>query len=80
LFHVPGSWTPFALMMAIFFAKYVVGAMTAMQPAVVATTWFGATLSLVFGFLSGTFFARFLQIWGAKRALTAPASAWQATP
>jgi hypothetical protein len=65
-FIVPGSWTPLALMMAIYFAKYTVGATTALHPEVVASAGFEAVLSTLFGLLSGTFFARFLCIRAAR--------------
>jgi hypothetical protein len=75
-FHLPGSWTPLALMMVIYCAKYVDGAMTAMRPDIQATTAFAVVLSIIFGCLSGTFFGRFLRIWstslyprGAAKAL-----------
>jgi hypothetical protein len=62
-FHLPGSWTPFGLMMVIYFAKYAIGATTALRPDIVATSTFAVVLSCIFGGLSGTFFARFLRIW-----------------
>jgi hypothetical protein len=65
-FHVPGSWTPLALMMVIYVAKYVVGATTIINPDMVATLGFVVVLSFVFGGASGTFFARFLRIWSTS--------------
>jgi len=57
-FFIPGSWTPLAVIMAIFFAKYAYAVMHAMKIEVVAAPLFVVVLSAVYGVLSGYFAAR----------------------
>lgn len=57
-FLVQGSWWPLALMMAIFFIKYVTGYALARNLAIAFQPWFMGTVSLSLGILSGAFFAR----------------------
>ncbi|MBX3601835.1 MAG: hypothetical protein KF863_14515 [Rubrivivax sp.] len=57
-FHVPGSWMPLAVIMAIFFAKYVYAVMSALNAAAVSTTAFVVGLAALYGVLSGYFAAR----------------------
>jgi hypothetical protein len=71
-FHLPGSWTPLALMMAIYFAKYVDGATTVLRPDIQTSTPFAVTLSMIFGCLSGVFFGRFLRIWSTSLQAPVP--------
>jgi hypothetical protein len=61
-FHLPGSWVPLTFMMVIFFAKYVFGATTALNPDAAGSTVFVMLLSVTFGGLSGAFRARFARI------------------
>lgn len=61
-FHVPGSWVPLAVIMAIFFAKYVYAAMYAMQSDLISTPVFIVSLSAVYGLLSGYFAAKALNL------------------
>lgn len=72
-YFIPGSWVPLAVIMAIFFAKYVYAVMNAMNAAVIATTAFVAGLSAVYGVLSGYFAARALNLIRLGRQ--APAAA-----
>ena len=67
-FHVPGSWIPLALMMAMFFARYALAVSQAMQPALVASAGFVAAVSFGLGLLSGTFLARALWVWSLRGA------------
>jgi hypothetical protein len=67
LFHVPGSWTPLAMMMAIFFARYAIAVAMAMQPALKAMPVFAAAIGAAYGLMSGSFLARALRILGAAR-------------
>jgi len=67
-FSLPGSFGPLALMMAIFATRYVVTVVLIMSPATGATLPFALTVSLVYGLLSGAFFARSLRILGAANA------------
>lgn len=71
-FHVPGSWQPLVLMLAVFCAKFTVGVMVGMRLPIVDTAAFAATVSLVYGLLGGMFLGRAVVIWrasqlGAKR-------------
>ena len=61
-FFVPGSWTPLAVIMAIFFAKYVYAVMRALDADVISTPLFIVALSAVYGLLSGYFAARALHL------------------
>lgn len=61
-YFVPGSWVPLAVIMAIFFAKYVYAVMNALHAAAISTTSFVVGLSAVYGVLSGYFAARALNL------------------
>lgn len=61
-YFVPGSWGPLAVIMAIFFAKYVYAVMHALNAAVISSTLFVVVLSSVYGALSGYFAARALNL------------------
>ena len=65
---VPGSWLPLALMLAIFGARFVVGAALAMQPAYRLDPIFGTLAGLAYGSLSGIFLGRGLAMWNAARS------------
>lgn len=62
-FFIPGSWLPLILMMAIFFTKYVVAILNALQPSIVLSTEFIISCSLVYGMFSGIFAARAISVW-----------------
>ena len=75
LFSVPGSWLPLALMMAIFFTKYVVAVMLARRLSIAGEVTFIGSISLCYGLFSGLFLARALVIRRAARpAINATAS------
>jgi hypothetical protein len=57
-FFIPGSWTPFFVIMAIFFTKYVFAVMHAFDAEIVTTNAFVAALSLAYGCFSGYFSSR----------------------
>jgi len=57
-FLVPGSWVPLAVIMAIFFAKYLYAVMHALDAAVLSEPLFIVALSAGYGLLSGYFAAR----------------------
>lgn len=59
-FHFSGGYSILSLIMLIFFARYVEGAMTGINPALKNTPSFFLTTSLIFGALSGVFFVRAL--------------------
>jgi hypothetical protein len=67
-FHVPGSWAPLALMMAVFFARYALAVGFAMAPDIAHSTAFTAAASFGFGLLSGIFLARALWVWSQRSA------------
>jgi hypothetical protein len=68
LFHVPGSWVPLAMMMAIFFARYAISVAMAMQPELKSMQVFAAGVGAAYGLMSGSFLARALHILGAAAA------------
>jgi hypothetical protein len=61
-FSVPGSWLPLSLMMAIFFTKYAVGASVAFNPHLLALPGFIGAACAAYGFWSGLFFGRLVNI------------------
>ncbi|MFN8526686.1 MAG: DUF6622 family protein [Chloroflexota bacterium] len=67
-YEVPGSALPLVLMLVIFGARYVVGATTAMAPAVSATLVFIASACSILGLCSGLFVARALRILRSRAA------------
>lgn len=67
-FHVPGSWVPLALMIAVFFARYALAVRLVMTPALVHSVGFAAAASFGFGLLSGIFLARALWVWSQRPA------------
>jgi hypothetical protein len=58
--HVPGSWLPMALYLAIFSIKFAVGAALAIQPSLAQKAQFALPVSTLYGLLSGIFAARAL--------------------
>ncbi len=61
-FLIPGSWVPLILMMAIFFTKYAVNVVLALQLTIVQSAEFIAVVSCLYGCFSGLFFSRLLVI------------------
>jgi hypothetical protein len=59
---IPGSWVPLAVIMAIFFAKYIYAVMRAFDAGVISAPLFVVVLSSVYGLLSGYFGARALNL------------------
>ena len=70
--RVPGSWVPLALMMMIFFLRYVVAVLLAMHPPLRVETPFIAGIGAVYGLSAGCFAARALSTWrsafGSRRS------------
>ena len=62
-FSLPGSWLPLSLMMGIFMTKYLVGAVSAMQPALVHDASFSLTFAALYGAFAGIFLARAARLW-----------------
>jgi hypothetical protein len=67
-FHVPGSWVPLTLMMAVFFARYALAVSAAMTPGLMHSSAFVTEASFGFGLLSGIFIARALWVWSQRPA------------
>jgi hypothetical protein len=83
MFTVPGSWIPLALMMGIFFTKYAVAVVRAVDAAAIASTGAALAICAVSGMLSGLFVARALRVArvardprGVATAGAAPAGPW----
>ena len=66
-FHVPGSWLPMALIMALFLTKYGVGVALAMHPDLVGNPGFDVAVALAYGVFSGLFLARAAALWQLAR-------------
>ncbi len=62
-FHVPGSFVPLALMMGIFFTKYVVGFETAVRPELVHQHDVAMGIGTLYGAFSGIFMGRGVRLW-----------------
>ncbi|MEH6564489.1 MAG: DUF6622 family protein [Halopseudomonas sp.] len=69
-FFIPGSWVPLAVIMAIFFAKYLFAVMHALDAQVTSSTGFVVSLSLIYGLLSGYFASRAINLVCQYRAAT----------
>lgn len=74
-FHVPGSWLPLALILALFVIKYGVGIALAMQPGLVRETSFDVAVGTAYGLFSGLFLARAASLWRLARRAPQPAAA-----
>lgn len=66
-FTLPGSWIPLALMMVIFFTKYAVAVILALDHALNEATPFVAGICLFYGLLSGMFLSSALALWRLER-------------
>jgi hypothetical protein len=67
-FFIPGSWTPFFVIMAIFFTKYVFAVIQAFDAEIVTTEAFVAALSLAYGCFSGYFSSRAVNLVSKAKA------------
>ena len=56
--HVPGSWLPLVLIVALFALKYVAGVSLALHPELAVDARFAGLISLAYGMFSGLFLAR----------------------
>lgn len=70
--HVPGSWLPLVLIVALFMLKYAVGVSVALHPALTGDAMFAGLVSLAYGAFSGLFMAR---AWSLRRVAQQPAGA-----
>lgn len=71
-FAVTGSVVPLALLMGIFFTKYVVAVQLAMHPALSHDADFALVAGTLYGAFSGVFAARAIRLW--KLALRSSSS------
>lgn len=67
-FFVPGSWVPFVVIMAIFFAKYSVAVMRGFGSSLLANGNFILLLSCAYGCFSGYFASRAVAFLKAARS------------
>jgi hypothetical protein len=61
-FSVKGSWMPLAVMMTIFFTKYIVSVMVALQLPLASSEAFIPMISLCYGLFSGYFLMSLLAL------------------
>jgi hypothetical protein len=71
-FHVPGSWLPMLLMVALFLSRYVFGVVATLSPALRADAGFIALTSLAYGTFAGLFWARGRSLLALSAAPGAP--------
>jgi hypothetical protein len=62
-FTLPGSWLPLLLMLGIFMTKYLVGTVSAMQPALAHDAGFSLVFGALYGAFAGIFLARAARLW-----------------
>lgn len=74
LLHVPGSWMPLVLILALFLLKYGVGVALALQPGLVRITIFDVAIGTAYGLFSGLFLARAASLWQLTRTPAATES------
>jgi len=70
MLQLEGSWVPMALMMGIFWLKFCVGMVVALQPSLADGRGFAGLVCLAYGALSGVFAARALRLLRATRRET----------
>ena len=71
-FLVEGSWLPLAVMMILFFTRYVVTGTLALNSGLAASPWLATGVSFAYGLMSGAFLARALRIFSARSATSQP--------
>lgn len=70
--HLPGSWVPMGLILAVFLMKYGIGVQLAMEPPLAHDMGFALVVTALYGLLSGFFAARALCVLRLARG-AAPA-------
>ncbi len=68
--HVPGSWLPLVLIVALFALKYCAGISLSMHPELAVDAAFAGPMSLAYGSFSGLFLAR---AWSLRSLAMPPA-------
>jgi len=71
-FSVPGSWMPVVLILATFISRYVAIVAAIMHPELAQGAAFGVAVGLLYGGLSGLFFARGLGLWLLRTSALQP--------
>lgn len=66
--HVSGEWFTLFVLMAIFWANFALGVITAVSPETVSNMRFVATYTTVAGAMSGTFLGRAIRVLCYSRA------------
>jgi hypothetical protein len=74
-FHLPGSWLPLALILAVFLLKYAIGVQLALAPALARDSGFALAVAALYGLLSGLFAARTLRVLRLRGSAAATARA-----
>jgi hypothetical protein len=73
---VRGSWTPLAMMMAVFFTKYAASVLLAILPQARGNVLFAASVCVLFGAINGAFLGRLARdVAGARRVAAGRAGA-----
>ncbi len=62
-FHLPGSWVPMLLILAIFLVRYAVNVELAMQPVLAQDDQYTLVTSALYGVFSGIFIGRAARVW-----------------
>lgn len=74
-FHLPGSWVPLGLILAVFLLKYIIGVQLALEPSLAQHASFAFTVTALYGALSGLFAARTLRVLRSTRGPAVVAAA-----
>ncbi|MBS0466113.1 MAG: hypothetical protein JSS31_03360 [Proteobacteria bacterium] len=67
-FHLPGSWAPLGLILAVFSMKYLVGVQLALEPALARQLGFALAITALYGLLSGLFAVRTLRVLRSRKS------------
>jgi hypothetical protein len=69
-FSLPGSAAPLALMMGVFFTKYLAGVALSISPQLASQAGFAFAFSALYGLFSGLFAGRAARLWRLAIAAT----------
>jgi hypothetical protein len=67
-FEMPGSWTPLALILMVFFARYFLAVAMGIDPSLRQAAGFMVAASFAYGMLGGVFPARAARVWTQRAA------------
>lgn len=62
-FHLPGSWLPLAIIVAIFFTRYIVNVDVAMNPMLARDGEYTLAVAAIYGLFTGVFLGRAARLW-----------------